>query len=309
MADLQTIAGIPAEEILKITRQAGWGAADILLSYYYPDNADAGDNQALDVQDKKDGPVTKADLAVNHYLLETFHAQLGTDDFYYLSEETFKADPESERFNHPWVWIIDPLDGTRDFIERTGTFAVHIALVHEGRPVLAVVVCPKLGKLYYALKGQGTYRETRSDQGQFHQERITVSDRTQMEDLTLVASGSHRDARLVELLERYPVQNQRVVGSVGCKIATILEQEAEVYIGLSGKSAPKDWDIAAPELVLSEAGGRWTRFDGTPLRYNQTDVAQWGGLLASHGHCHDQLCQAAHELITEIDGRAPVSAS
>lgn len=305
MADLQTIAGHPVEEVLAIAREAGWGAADILLSYYYP--KDEADSDSLEIKDKKDGPVTKADLAVNHYILELFYSKLGKDDFYYLSEETYKADPASERFNHPWVWIIDPLDGTRDFIERTGTFAVHIALVNEGRPVLAVVACPELGKLYYAAKGHGTYCETREN-GEFQQRQIQVSDRTNFDDLTVVASGSHRDARLVELLQRYPVQKQRTVGSVGCKIATILEQEAEVYIGLSGKSAPKDWDIAAPELVLSEAGGKWTRFDGSPLLYNQEDVAQWGGLLASHGHCHEDLCKAADELITEIDGRTPVSA-
>jgi 3'(2'), 5'-bisphosphate nucleotidase len=300
VADLNKIAGTPVEDILALARKAGWDASDILLSYYYPDQANSQVN-ALDVQDKKDGPVTAADIAVNHHILDLLHFALGTEDFYYLSEETYKADPASERFHHPWVWIIDPLDGTRDFIERTGQFAVHIALVHEGRPVVAVVACPEAGKLYYAVQGGGTFVETRDASGKTQQRPIRVSDRDRIDELTLVASGSHRDARLVELLKRYPVQQQKTVGSVGCKIATILEHESDLYIGLSGKSAPKDWDIAAPELILSEAGGRWTRFDGTPLQYNQEDVAQWGGLLASNGHCHTELCEAAAKLIAEID--------
>jgi 3'(2'), 5'-bisphosphate nucleotidase len=128
-----------------------------------------------------------------------------------------------------------------------------------------------------------------------------VSQRNQLEELTVVASRSHRDERFNQLLKRFPVQNQRSVGSVGGKIAAILEHTADVYVSLPGKSAPKDWDLAAPELILTEAGGQFTHFDRTPLLYNQADVSQWGGLIASNGSCHEILCAETTRILAEID--------
>jgi 3'(2'), 5'-bisphosphate nucleotidase len=286
------------EEVVAIARSVGWGAANILRSYYRGDS-NQGD---LEIQEKKDGPVTAADVAANHYILETLQASLGKEDFGYLSEETYKSLSEQaleSLLHHPWVWIIDPLDGTRDFIDKTGEYAVHIALVHEGRPILAVVAWPEAQKLYYATLGGGTFVET----AEGVTTSVRVSKRNAIADLSLVASRTHRDERFNQLLAQLPFKAKHYVGSVGCKIATIIEQQADVYISLSGKSAPKDWDIAAPELILSEAGGQFTHFDGTPLLYNQGDVSQWGGLMASNGHCHETLCTQASEILAQIDNQ------
>lgn len=272
------------EKILELTRSVGWGATDILRSYYHQ----TGDNN-LEVQYKQNEPVTIADVNVNNYILENLQAALGHDDFAYISEETYKV----EQAKQEWVWIIDPLDGTRDFIEKTGEYAIHLALVQETRPVLAVVAVPEAQKLYYAIKGGGAFVETRDGKSL----ALQVSSRERIEDLTLVVSRSHRNQRLNYLLQHLPCQNQKAVGSVGGKIAAIVEQRADVYISLSGKSAPKDWDIAAPELILTEAGGKFTHFDGTPLQYNTGDVSQWGGLLASNGQYHEVLCQEAERIL------------
>lgn len=301
MSELKTLAGFQLDEVLPLVRSIGWGAADVLQAYYHDKPTSDGSSRDLDVKNKADGPVTAADVAANRYILERLQGALGTQDFYYLSEETYKSQAATTRLGYDWVWIIDPLDGTRDFIEKTGEYAIHIALAHQGRPVLAVVVCPERGQLYYASLGHGTFAETRDPDGSFHQRAIQVSSRNHPTDLTVVVSGSHRDERFNQLLRQFPSQNQRSVGSVGCKIATLLEQQADVYLALSGKSAAKDWDIAAPELVLTEAGGQWTRFDRTPLKYNQEDVSQWGGLLASNGHCHDALCDAAAKILAELE--------
>jgi 3'(2'), 5'-bisphosphate nucleotidase len=285
------------EDILAIARSVGWGAANILRSYYRG-NSNNGD---LEITEKKDGPVTAADVAANHYILEKLQASLGTQDFGYLSEETYKTLAEETResiIHHSWVWIIDPLDGTRDFIDKTGDYAVHIALVHEGRPVLAVVACPEAETLYYATLGGGTFVETAEGVTR----PMRVSRRDAIADLSLVASRTHRGERFNQLLRQLPFKEKHYVGSVGCKIATIIEQKADVYISLSGNSAPKDWDFAAPELILREAGGQFTHFDGTPLMYNQGDVNQWGGLMASNGHCHTDLCTQASEIMAQIDG-------
>ncbi|MEA5580301.1 3'(2'),5'-bisphosphate nucleotidase CysQ [Nodularia harveyana UHCC-0300] len=276
-------------EILAIARQISWGASDILKSYYHG----TAKNPDLDVQYKQNEPVTLADLAVSRYILEKLQAALGNEDFDYISEETYSPGKKSDKL----VWIIDPLDGTRDFIQKTGEYAIHIALVQDTRPILAVVAVPEAEKLYFAIKGGGTFIETRD--GYFP---IQVASGKPVEELTVVVSRSHRNESLDYLLKNFPSQNHKSVGSVGCKITTILEQQAEIYISLSGKSAPKDWDMAAPELILTEAGGKFTHFDGSPLQYNTGDINQWGGLLASNGEHHHLLCEKAANLLAEFAG-------
>lgn len=276
-------------EIGAIACDVAWGAADVLRAYYRGE----GD---LNIQDKTGDPVTAADMAANHYILEHLQAQLKDEPFGYLSEETYNL-VKMEAKPEDWVWIIDPLDGTRDFIEKTGEYAIHLALVYQGRPQISVVVIPETEKLYFAIKGQGTTVEGRDR----HRTPIRPSTHSRIEDLVLVASRSHRDVRLNKMLERMPFGDRQFVGSVGCKISTILEQRTDVYISLSGKSAPKDWDFAAPELILTEAGGQFTSFTGAELHYNQGDVNQWGGLMASNGPCHRELYTLASQLLVEID--------
>lgn len=283
-------------EIMKIARSVAWGAADILSSYYHGKGAD----KELDVQDKKDGPVTQADLAANHYILENLQAKLGKEDFGYLSEETFDV-KKAEPVNKPWVWIIDPLDGTRDFIDKTGEYGLHIALAYEGRPVIAIVAMPELGKLYYAVKGQGTFVQTKADK---KVAPIRVSQRKQPENLYLIVSRTHRDERFQKLIDTLPLAGKKYMGSVGGKISTILEKESDVYISLSGKSAAKDWDFAAPELILTEAGGKFTYHTGEPVFYNQGDVKKWGCIMATNGHCHDILREKTTAILKEIDGNS-----
>ena len=280
------------EDILAIARSVGWGASYLLRSYY-SSQLRSGD---LEIKDKQGDPVTAADIAVSHYILERLQENLGDREFGYISEETYNLE-SYQQSNQPWVWIIDPLDGTRDFIEKTGEYAIHIALVKHGRPVLAVVAYPEAEKLYYATLGSGTFVETRDGKVT----RKEISTRNKIEDFILVVSRTHRDERFNNLLQQLPYKNQKHIGSIGCKIAAIVEHQADVYISLSGKSAPKDWDLAAPELILTEAGGQFTHFDGTPLMYNQGDVSQWGGLLASNGQCHAQLCQEAERILATLD--------
>jgi 3'(2'), 5'-bisphosphate nucleotidase len=277
-------------EILKLTRFVAWGASDILRSFY------RGERDIEANEDKKDGPVTAADLATNHYILETLQQELGTEEYGYLSEETYHTH-EGVPVDKDLVWVIDPLDGTRDFIDKTGEYAIHIALTEKGRPILSVVAVPETDKIYYALKDHGTFVENRSGESK----PMRVSPRSSIEELYLVASRTHRDERFQNLLNRMPFKDRYYVGSVGCKVSTILEGQSDVYISLSGKSAPKEWDFAAPELILTEAGGQFTHFNGDPLVYNKPDAKMWGGLMASNGHCHAELCQLANQILAELD--------
>jgi 3'(2'), 5'-bisphosphate nucleotidase len=267
-------------DILERTIELSWTAAAILKAYYRGSRAD------LDVFDKAEGPVTAADRAVDRHILDGIQSMCG-DSCGYLTEETYQAG--DAQLPQDWVWIIDPLDGTRDFIDRTGEYAIHMALTYQHRPVLAVVTIPESDRLYAAISGVGTWQITPDGV----RKPITVARSKKLNDLIVVASRNHRSKRLVQLLAQLPCQQQLEVGSIGCKIAAIVEQRADVYVSLSGTSAPKDWDLAAPELILTAAGGRFTHQDGTPLRYNQGDVTQWGCAIASTGEWHQQLLDAA----------------
>jgi len=278
-------------EVTAIAVTTAWGAAEILRSYY----REEPNYNLLQIQEKKDGPVTAADLAVNQYILNNFHAAFGKSEFAYLSEETYKG--QTTVPSQPWVWIIDPLDGTRDFIDKTGEYAIHIALVHQQRPIIGVVAIPEAETIYFAWRGGGTFRVGRDGE----EVPVRVSDRSTIPEFSVVASRTHRDERFTQLLSQIPFKSQKSVGSVGCKIVTIIDQQADVYISLSGKSAPKDWDMAAPELILTEAGGRFTTAEGTALQYNTGDINQWGCLIASNGKAHDALCQQAVRTLAEID--------
>ena len=88
------------------------------------------------------------------------------------------------------------------------------------------------------------------------------------------------------------------IGSVGCKVASILRGEADVYISLSGKTSPKDWDMAAPHAIISAAGGMFSHADGTNLIYKKPNYSQSGCLIASHGKCHHQICQKAMDFFS-----------
>ncbi|MEM6502892.1 MAG: inositol monophosphatase family protein [Cyanobacteria bacterium P01_C01_bin.89] len=280
------------ENIAEIAISTGWGAADILHEYYRKSD--------LSVDNSKEGPVTAADLASNRYILEQLKGQLGTDDFGYLSEETYQEvfdKTGSGRVNKDWVWIIDPLDGTKDFIKKTGEYALHIALVYQGRPHVSVVACPEADMLYCAVLGSGTVAYSRS--GGTRSPKVSEID--DLSQLKVVVSRTHRDDRFNKLIETLPTGGQKAVGSVGGKIVAIIEQKADIYLSLSGKSAPKDWDMAAPELILTEAGGKFTHFDGQPLLYNQGDPCQWGGRAASNSLCHGELCEKVTQILRKID--------
>ncbi|MCS6814843.1 MAG: 3'(2'),5'-bisphosphate nucleotidase CysQ [Cyanobacteria bacterium] len=281
-------------ELLDLAKSVGWGAADILQRLQMND---------LNVQGAGNTLVTVADTSANNYIVGRLQTELGTQEFGYLSEETYKINPDSDRLSKHRVWIIDPLDGTWDYVHKTGEYAVHIALVEHGRPVLAIVVCPAVYKLYYATRGGGTYVESRYGTEISPSQRLKVSDKEQLNTFCLVISRNHREPRLNYLLQQLPCQNQRYVGSIGGKIAALVEQKADAYIALSGKSAPKDWDLAAPELVLTEAGGMFTFFDGSIPRYNKADVNQWGGYLASNGRYHTELCARAQAILDRFDAQ------
>jgi 3'(2'), 5'-bisphosphate nucleotidase len=294
--------GVDAERLLACLRELSWGAADILRAYARGQQPPHGFPAALQVDEGGEGPVSAADLAVNRWLLDGLGQAFPEADWTLLSEENAgeRLQP-GQALAAEWLWILDPLDGTRDFLQGTGEYAVHLALTHRGNPVLGVVLLPEPEELWFGLisptGGGQAWCEDRAGQRQ----AARLSDRRQLGELVLVASRSHRDERLEQLLEALQLGDTIARGSVGGKVASILRGETDVYISLSGRSAPKDWDMAAPEAVLRAAGGCFTHADGRALSYNDGDIRQAGCLIASHGPSHRKLCETAAAAMARID--------
>ena len=291
-------AGVSKEALLTELRRLSWGAADILCAYARGVQPPHGFQKALSVDNGGEGPVSAADLAVNQWLLEGLSGAFHDAGWTLLSEETAKEQlTEGEPLPAEWLWILDPLDGTKDFLQGTGEYAVHLALVRGNRPVLGVVLLPEADELWIGLVGDGAWCEDREGT----RSPVRFSQREELSDLLLVASRSHRDDRLEKLIGELQLGGSKAVGSVGCKVATILRGETDLYISLSGRSAPKDWDMAAPEAVLLAAGGRFTHADLGDLTYNTGDVRKAGCLIASHGKAHVALGERATRAMAEID--------
>ena len=300
-------AGIEEKHLLAELRRLSWGAADILLAYGRGEQPPYGFPPALSVDEGGEGPVSAADLAVNQWLLDGLAAAFPEAPWTLLSEETAKEQlTPGQPLDAEWLWILDPLDGTKDFLQGTGEYAVHLALACQGEPVLGVVLLPVMEELWFGLLADGAdaagapgraWCENRAGESR----PARLSPRRQLGELVLVASRNHRDQRLEQLLEALALGDTKAIGSVGGKVATILRGETDLYISLSGKSAPKDWDMAAPEAVLRAAGGAFSHADGRALRYNDGDIRQAGCLIASHGASHRELCERAAAAMATID--------
>ncbi len=257
-----------------------------------------GFSRALNVQDGIEGPVSAADLAVNEWLLDGLELNFSSVDWELLSEESVKDNSSKDcLINSEWLWILDPLDGTKDFLNGSGEYAVHLALARGSTPVLGVVVIPEREELWFGLLGQGAWCEDRFGQ----KKSVTFSCRGNFDEMILVASRNHRDERLENLIEKLNLGKQIAVGSIGCKIATILRGESDVFISLSGNTSPKDWDMAAPEALLRAAGGEFSHANLINLKYRNTDFSQRGCIIGTNGINHSSLCEKAFEAMSFID--------
>jgi 3'(2'), 5'-bisphosphate nucleotidase len=195
-------------------------------------------------------PLTQADLA-SHQILETGLGRL-EPHWPVLSEESVEV-PFEERKSWRHFWMIDPLDGTKEFLHRTGEFTVNIALIEDGRPILGVVYAPVIDKLYFAARGAGSYRTEGSVTSP-----INVAPATKGSP-RFVVSRSHASE-----LETRGCES-RVMGS-SLKFCLIAEGAADVY----PRNGPTmEWDTAAAQCILEEAGGSVTDLEGNTIKYNK----------------------------------------
>ncbi|MDD4297296.1 MAG: 3'(2'),5'-bisphosphate nucleotidase CysQ [Ruminiclostridium sp.] len=243
-------------EVLETARHLAVKASKVILDIYSKDFA---------IDYKEDtSPLTEADRKSNVLIVTALKKEY--PECAILAEESID-DPE--RLNNDWCFIIDPLDGTKEFIKKNGEFTVNIALAHKGKAVLGVVYIPVAGDMYYAAKGMGAFYEANGKS-----ERIFVSSRTM--DIRMVKSRSHTSDKLDELIKKHDIKNIRIAGSAikGCLIA---KGEAEIYYRFG---YTMEWDTAAMQCIIEEAGGIFRQMDNSEMTYNRKNTLNEKGFYA-----------------------------
>ena len=218
------------------------------------------DESGSDVREKADrSPVTLADEAAHDILVAGLQSiDPGTP---IVSEEA-EAAPFETRQGWRRFWLVDPLDGTKEFIKRRAEFTVNVALIEDGEPVLGVVLAPALDLLYWAVKGGGSWREEKGASA----ERIYSSPRPSGTPLTVVESLSHPSPELEEYLQTIPVARRVKAGS-SLKFCWVAEGRADIYPRLG---PTMEWDVAAGDCVYRQSGRSGER--PSPLTYNKPDL-------------------------------------
>lgn len=234
---------------------------------------------AIAVETKPDrSPVTEADRAASAAIVAVLREAFPGD--WVLSEE--EAD-DTARLDRRRVWIVDPLDGTRDFIARTGQFSVHVGLAVDGAAVVGAVYQPVTETLYAAATGGGAWR-TRVGGAR---ERLAVSSAREPAALRIGTSRLNAGGRLAGFLAAAGLERAAVPMGASVKHMALAEGALDACVNLS--PGEQEWDTCAPEVVIREAGGAFTDGDGRPFRYNARDLAHRRGSLASNGACHAAL--------------------
>ena len=213
-----------------------------------------------------DHPLTRADLESNEYIRG--HIEKAFPDDGWLSEETADS---SARLARRRVWVVDPLDGTKEFIQHIPEFCVCIALVEAGRPIVGVEYNPAADRLYVAVRGQGTT---------VNGEPARVSRQAKLADAVVMASRSEDKRKEWDPFK--PLMRVALTGSVAFKLAELSTGNGDATFTLTPKN---EWDICAGTILVEEAGGRVTGLEGEPLVFNQPSPLR-PGMIASNGILH-----------------------
>ncbi len=278
------------EHEIQVARELARAAGAVLLKHYYSPFLVEQKINALDEIEE----VTAADREANELIVTRLQKEFPDDGI--LAEESTDSDHRLEKDR---VWLIDPMDGTKNFIARDGDFAVQIGLAIGGESVVGVVYQPVRGVLYRAARDRGAWMEEEDRPAA----RMSVSSQTKPSEMVLASSRSHRSPRMERVVSEFGFKNETRRGSVGVKIGLIAERQADLYLHLSPST--KQWDTCGPEAILAEAGGRLTDLFGQPLRYNGLRIDNRNGIVATNGAAHEMVIRNLAPLLEEF-GRTPV---
>ncbi len=256
---------------LQIVRNLARQAGDVIMNYY---------KTSVEVELKAPGdPVTAADKAANELIVDHLHKTFPGEAV--LAEESVD---DLTRLGQDVVWMVDPMDGTKEFISRNGEFSTMIGMIENGAPVLGAVMQPAASRLYSGALGLGAWM---SENG--NDRAIRASSIESFAEMRIVASRSHFEKSVDRLRQRLGIDRLIRSGSVGLKCGLIARGDCEIYVHPS--SHAKLWDSCAPSAVLTAAGGTMTDLRGAPLNYSSKELRLTEGIVASNGRMHDRLIE------------------
>lgn len=248
----------PIDTLLELAKSAAVEAGEAVMTLY-----DEGDFKSFQKDDES--PVTTADYKANEIIMAKLQA--AAPDIPILSEETKHA-PLSERSKWKRYWLIDPIDGTQEFIARSGDFAVNIALIEDNVPIIGVIFWPPGQSLYYASKDQGAFKESPEYTG-----KIQVRKLDDPENSVIIMAISRRQARdkVMSRMCAKRLYQTLPLGSCSLKACFIAEGKADAFmrIGVTG-----EWDAGASQCIVTEAGGSILAATLEPLTYNQRNTLE-----------------------------------
>ena len=230
---------------------------------------------------KDDSPVTDADLTSN----EIIKRILSQTKHVILSEED---KDDQKRLSEKMIWIVDPLDGTSDFIDKTGEFTIMIALIKNKKPILGVIGWPTEETLFVAQEGKGAFRYSNKEW-----RKIVVTNIKELSKCRAVGSRHHLSNKEKLFIKKLGISDFASIGS-SLKVGMISSGEAEVYITTTNKM--KEWDSAASYCIISEAGGKMTDMMGNDITYNNKDVYHQNGILVTNRLIHDNIVEEFKKL-------------
>ena len=266
------------EEVLRIARLA----SERIKAIYATDFK-------VDLKGPND-PVTAADREANEIICSALEEAFPGDAI--VAEESAPKDREElgRLVSNERVWYVDPLDGTREFADRNGEFAVMVGLARRGKADLGVLVLPTSGIALAGRVGAGCFVEE-LDGGRLP---LAVSLVGESEEARLLVSRSHRSKALEPLIDVLGVKRIIPCGSVGVKVSRIAMEGADLYIHAGGGA--KRWDTCAPEAVLVSAGGRFTDLVGASIDYASVDLEQRTGIVATNALLHERVIAVTSQL-------------
>jgi len=228
-----------------------------------------------------DSPITDADLKSN----EVIKKILSQSKHQILSEED---KDDLSRLSKEIIWIVDPLDGTSDFIDKTGEFTVMISLIKNKKPILGVIGWPTEKTLFVAQKGNGAFRFSNEEW-----KKISVTKVSEISKCRAVGSRHHLSDKEKAFIKKLGIEDFTSIGS-SLKVGKISSGEAEAYITTTNKM--KEWDSAASYCIILEAGGKMTDMSGNDLIYNNKDVHHQNGILVTNGLVHNKIVEEFKKL-------------
>jgi len=259
----------------KLAIDAALKASDAVLSIYNKDFS-------ISLKDDKE-PITEADIQSNQIIQKC----ISSSRVPILSEES--PDNKEKRMDSKKIWIIDPLDGTTDFINKTGEFTIMISLVENNEPVMGVISYPFENKLYVAQKGHGAF-------GYYDEDwiKLEVSKTSIISQCRAVGSRFHQSEQEKNFLKTLDISKFTSRGS-SLKVLDISSAKAELYFTTTNKI--KQWDTCASNCIIAESGGMMTDMSGLPLEYNTKTVNHQNGILVTNKVIHQDIAKKYAEFI------------